>query len=77
MTQPKYQNLLLDCDLAVLDKGNLKNSKLLRRSSTKTGKDYKNSSFGSTSKSFNPSLGLRYSKNQNSTKIYSKLHNNK
>lgn len=73
MTQPKYQNLLLNCDLSLGDKSNIKNSKFMKKSSTKVGKDYKNSSFGSTSKSFNPSLGLLLSKDQNSNKIFSKL----
>jgi hypothetical protein len=59
MTQPKYQNLLINCELSQGDRNSLKNSKLMRKGSTKIGKDMKNSSFGSTSKSFNPSIGMR------------------
>jgi hypothetical protein len=73
MTQPKYQNLLLNCDLNLGDKTKMRNSKVMRKSSTKAGKDYRNNSFGLTSKSFNPSLGLMWSKDQNSNKGISKL----
>lgn len=52
MTQPKYDGLLESCQLPQSDQQPLKNSKLFRKFSQKGGKDPKNSSYGSTSKSF-------------------------
>ena len=55
MTQPKYENLLINCELPQGDKQNLKNNKMVRKLSQKA--NIKNSSYKSTAKSFN-ALGL-------------------
>lgn len=52
MTQPKYDGLLAHCHLPQGDQQPLKNSKLTRKFSQKVGRDPRNSSYGSTSKSF-------------------------
>ena len=55
MTQPKYQELLLNCELPFSDK-HTKTGRLQRKISTKTGKEFK--SFGLTS-SLNSNPGIR------------------
>lgn len=73
MTVPKFQNLLLNCDLLLGDSNTLKNSKIARKFTNKSSKDVKINSFLSTSKSFNVN-GLRSRTQNNSTKMISKLN---
>lgn len=71
MTQPKFQNLLLNCDLPLGESAALRNSKIVRKYSDKSGKDGKNNSFESTAKSFNVH-GFRSRTQDKSTKNYSR-----
>ena len=48
MTQPKFQDLMLNCELPVTDKNSSKASKVKRVVSTKSGKEFKNLTFNSS-----------------------------
>jgi hypothetical protein len=57
MTQPKFQDLLLNCELPLFEKNASKVSKLTRGYSTKSGKEFKG--FTLTSSSIGSFVGFR------------------
>lgn len=70
MTQPKYDNLLANCELPHNEQP-LKNSKLNRKFSQKVNKDPRNSGYGSTAKSFKALLA-RSKAQHNPSRLFAK-----